>query len=930
MGCNVNSGILEIIDGKKVLTKKAKEKFINEVQDILKYGTEGIPEQNRPFIEVSEKIPPNPNPESIPDLKNETIFSSFHKNYIGRYEKFAIDTDLESTFSLAPIAADPIALSSAAFNVELPAVSFPDGFTPYFSPTMPQKLLADLISAGNTELVSPDGLLKVVKGIVEKVQPPKIPDVKMPEIIAPTKLGDLGIPKNAQKSTNSLKSNSSSSNFGNVPLEQEQILSFDQEVKESNSNQIQADASDVLLDLTAKEFSIVENIPKLLSDIIGKIPNLILKLSNPKDLMQEVSKTVSESGVMGASKSTSSIEKAADAVLAKKISEMVINASLASTIGTAPGGVATGLIQTVSSPDPYVALPNKIVQKPRNKTPGELAVDFANQVKNTSYGSDQYGSETRRLYLNGLFKYESVLGEFPPEAKINVYGDGVLIDSSITPLSAQERSVLITRTREQTGHTGEGLNHTYRGRPFYFPIQNLERILATPVEDKTAFYKYAEYNAKKQSSCGMFLRACYFAAGCNNRFFLSLYPNELAIAFLMVIGALRNYRWVEIKDESGNVVKRGMMNDYLDKNNPAFNDLRDLLNKLNQPNHPANIPANKQKNQDGTIINSKAAPYEPQYFLNYWANDNYPYINFSDFNILEPYLKPIEERAIYFHEQIKSYEDQSQFPELKKGDGIILAGYDKATDEYEGGREHALLITTDRPRGYEIPGLNKKPIDYTFTHAFNSIEGGSPDPKNLEPRITEITDNAQNFNLTLREASFETLKKRFPSMNLDEALKNKIIKIAEGENFQNKAIKFNALVDRPLPTAIVEGKHDIGLWRKKKNGQYNGVFFMGTTRNFYSSEVAAKKEQQATGKQASPTEKLVYVILKVDSYCDPIENGNEGTEDQKAIATKAIQYMDNLPFLKDRIDEYFHTDRVTTLLAHYGFPREVDFPSFGS
>ena len=76
IGCLDDVGIL---DGNGKLTEKAKNTFIEEVQDIIKYGTKNIPAEFTPAFSAGIEIPPNPNPEAIPDLKNKTIFLHFIK-----------------------------------------------------------------------------------------------------------------------------------------------------------------------------------------------------------------------------------------------------------------------------------------------------------------------------------------------------------------------------------------------------------------------------------------------------------------------------------------------------------------------------------------------------------------------------------------------------------------------------------------------------------------------------------------------------------------------------------------------------------------------------------------------------------------------------------------------------------------------------------
>ncbi len=581
---------------------------------------------------------------------------------------------------------------------------------------------------------------------------------------------------------------------------------------------------------------------------------------------------------------------------------MVLYSAVASTIGTAKGGVTSGLAQTLSSPDPYFAPPRPPKEKIVKKTPGELAVQFADGVKDSSFGNPL----TKALYLRGLFQYEYILGKYDESVQINIYGDPV---EEGTPLTENEIKQSIEREPNQTGLKK---SHHYKGDPFYNPRQNLQKILSTPVKDKIGFYDYAADNAARQSSCGMFLRACFFSAGCNNRFFLSLYPHGLAISFLIVIGALRNYRWVAVRDESGNITKRGLMDDYYDTENEQYDGLRNLLNRLKGENHPSNTLTNELKGRES------AAPYEPDNFLNYWLPDGVLLID-TDKKTLEPYLKPFEERAIFYSKDIQGFNDGS-FPSLKVGDGMIIIRHNNNYNPVFG-TEHALLITTKRNQGYKTNEEN------AFIEPFYSIEGGSSDAYNMSLRDTTFNGfNASQFTENKREGTFDFIEKT--NVQLTDAIKQDIIKQAEKANFDNKKpVEFKAKTNRPWPTAILPGVHDIGQYQKVGS---RSAFLMGENSTFINRQDQAALQKKQTGKSgARPAgEMMVYAIFKVDSYCDPIENGNEGTDHQKSMASKAIQYMDNLPFIKKNLDVYYYSPSTTVNLAARCFKGLVDLPSF--
>ena len=75
MGVMIHAGVLT---EEKKLTPHAKEKFIQDVLDVIKHGSEDLPVP--PMFKCGEPIPPNPNPNALPDLRDEKTFSDFHKN----------------------------------------------------------------------------------------------------------------------------------------------------------------------------------------------------------------------------------------------------------------------------------------------------------------------------------------------------------------------------------------------------------------------------------------------------------------------------------------------------------------------------------------------------------------------------------------------------------------------------------------------------------------------------------------------------------------------------------------------------------------------------------------------------------------------------------------------------------------------------------
>ena len=819
IGCLDHVGILDE-NGK--LTEKAKNTFIEEVQDIIKYGTKNIPPEVKPLFSAGIEIPPNPNPEAIPDLKNKTIFSAFHKNYIGRYEKIANDLNVSSNFSLLPAIADPIALAGSAFGVELPPLDFPGGFVPYFSGLLPQKLLLDLIDAGKTEFLKPDGLVKLVDKLVELKAPPIPPVPVLPVITPPAPIPGLTIPPLPEISIPQIPE---------IPLPPQAVLST----------------------LAAKEFAAFTNIPKLLLQIIAKIPSLVAKLGNIPAIMEEICKLVIGSGVLGDIKPTSSIELAASIVLSRKISEMLLTAAMGSTIGSAPGSATTGVTQKTSGPNEfrrYKSKPKKEATKAPELTPAQKANQRAIGLAGSSYGDPS----ERSRYTQGLFIIESVLGKFDP-ASINIYGEARTDGEQYTDqqiLDAKKASFLKTNSK----------------------------LRATPIKSSSGFINFVENDVAEQSSCGLFVRSCLTAAGCNNYFFLSLYAKGQAIQILLNIGLMRNYRWVE--DEG----RPGIIND-LKKEGQEYKDLNELIQKIAGPTSYGG-----QEYTDKNITQ----------FLGNWALDKN---SNSAHTALQPYLKPFEERACIFGKELVQLAAKGQFPELVAGDAILICktvdnstGLDRAT-----GGEHILLVTKDRnTTDFAYSADQKDPNNlYTLTHPIFAVEGGALDDDNTEPGTVDLVykDEAKLKQLLNSQGGdiFKMIPENYREGDQYHAKVNEAGKAYYLSEFQkSKSVTFHLKTDIPRPSAILNAKYDLGFiqigggeLREGTNDSGTGLF-LGISEIPRTNKLKNKNQIIKEGKAIgiNPRERRVLAIFKTNNYCKQIENNGPH-------ATEAIQLMDTTP-----------------------------------
>ena len=829
-GCLDDVGIL---DGNGKLTEKAKNTFIEEVQDIIKYGTKNIPAEVKPLFSAGIEIPPNPNPEAIPDLKNKTIFSAFHKNYIGRYEKIANDLNVSSNFSLLPAIADPIALAGSAFGVELPPLDFPGGFIPYFSGLLPQKLLLDLVDAGKTEFLKPDGLVKLVDKLIELKAPPIPPPPVLPVITPPAPIPGLVPPPlpSSELPDGKIPLPSGIPQLPEIPLPPQAVLST----------------------LAAKEFAAFTNVPKLLLQIIGKIPSLVAKLANIPAIMEEICKLTVESGILGDIKHTSSIELAASIVLSRKISEMLFTAAMGSTIGSAPGSATTGVTQKTSGPNEfrrYKSKPKKEATKAPELTPAQKANQRALGLAGSSYGDPS----ERSRYTQGLFIIESVLAKYDPST-INIYGE----------------------TREDgEGYTEENILNAKKASF----LMTDAKLRATPIRSSSGFINFVENDVAKQSSCGLFVRSCLAAAGCNNYFFLSLYAKGQAIQILLNIGFMRNYRWVE--DETG----PGIIND-LKKEGQQYQALRDLIPKI-----AGSTSYGGKEYTDKKIT---------KFFDNWVLTSDLK----SNNEELQPYLKPFDERACIFGKELVDLAKKKQFPELKAGDAILICKTleDNGLTRKSGG-EHILLVTKDRnTTDFSYSADEKNPdMLYELAIPITAVEGGALDDINTEPGTVPQVYRDRNVLEKVLNAQGPDIFKMIPEQYRDTGDQYFAKVTPAGKTYyldvfdKEKSVTFNLMTDIPRPSAILAAKYNLGFIQNGGGGasaetnESGTGLFLGISEIPRTNKLKNKHQIIKEGKPLgiNPRERRVIAIFKTNNFCKIIENNGE-------LATEAIQLMDTTP-----------------------------------
>ena len=938
MSCLVDVGILEE-NGE--LTQIAKEKFIEEVQDILIYGTEAIPENKKPLFTDGVILDPNPNPESLPDLK-DPMFEDFQKNWFTRYKEIANTLNVKSNFSLLPAIADPLALAGSAFNTELPPLEFPTGFLPYFAGLIPQKLLIDLGDAGLEEFLSPAGPVKLIKTLISVKAPPIPPIPSIPIITPPIPPVIVVLPS--------------------PPITDQEIIDLQAALSIELTQaepipQIQLSPELVLSDLAAKQFAPVTAIPKLLADLITKLPSLLMKIGNVKEVMKEICKMVKDSGVGGKIEETSTIEKAANSVLSRKISEMLLVASMSSTIGSAPGSATTSVTQITSGKEkPYKSKPKKASEPVKKKTPAEKAYLYA-----TGYEGSYFSHPNKQFqYISALFYREYSIAE-DEDGKYNLWGMPIeTIDENDSSNSSIAKDDIISDSNGWQKKLGKSKNspngsqNSPNGKtpvfsddapdsPFAFKLndpKDVKILKAAPVTFNNGFTKRVARDAEKQSSCGMFLRACIRAAGCNNFSFLSQYQNGTALSSLLGIGLMRNYRWVPESADDKNPSILGDINAELNAKegepSPVAAVLKEihanwdrtlgaLPNTIDEAIRCITINANKNGKQKqpinalindwGTTVATATGPIVP----------NIPW--------LKRYMKDLDKKAIIYGVELEKLALSGKFPKLDQGDAVLLLrtireNPDKGT---EPGSEHILLVAHERladnfgnheeSKETQIRGLDS-PI--------SAIEGGALDDGNLDPK-PKIKYNpyykVEHAALGAWKGEFEYIhpKSQAYAINhrkdgakqyqwLDPALE--AIGVANLTNAPPPLpdaaeiyLEGKVELPNPRPTAILSVIYNRGFTKRGgmlglENNSGPG-FYLGCTsiaRTAKSTNEAAFHSGADVG--LSPGARKIVAIIKTNNYCNELENKDEGYV--------AINYMDSHPALGS-YDSYVNSISAETL-----------------
>jgi hypothetical protein len=644
MGCLVDSGIL---NPDKTLTQRAKDDFIREVKELVVYGSESLPTP-LPF-KCGDPLPPSEGLtlESF-DIENEEKYPSIHRDVIkNKYEKFAAALDVESAQSLLPLLADPIALAGK-FGVELPEIPFPDGFLPYFSGLLLPKFVLDLIKAGVVDYSLPPLLAAKLPDFISLPSPPNIqpliPAFAPPVVGVAPPIPEIPAPPLP--------------GFPPVP-------------------ELPSLPEAALADLVAVDAALATAIPKLLGDLIAEIPKLLLKLPDIASVFSDLCKKIRDSGVFGKTEPYERVKQAVDTVLSRKLMACLFLASLGSTIGVSKGSLGPTIASEVlSMPVPPKPPPTAAPQL----SPAELVIRRARQLgggAGTQYSSDP------AAYSNALFYYEAACGTFST-GKISIYGfpvpDGKLPDRGL------DTSVLTARLSipdAATDYSPDGPN-------------------SFGVEDPRGIARYGQRQAEYASSCALFARACLYAGGAKNFYFLSQYGTSTAIDALRGLAILKNYNWVKKVGDTYEIEEALIKFSVEQEQSVVGGQGADFV-KLIEP----------------WDINREGLPVKKE---------------------LSPYMRVGEKKVCYHIRELEGMAKNGQhFPALDPGD-IILVKSPNRDDA------HVMVVEGSRPEApFAVQDLKNKPLS-TLDKPINGYEGGQLDFGNKSSQKVLTGDNIASSN----------------------------------------------------------------------------------------------------------------------------------------------------------------------------------------
>lgn len=163
--CQVHAGV---IDTEGNLTPGATKKFIDDVKEILAFGSANA--TSTALFPCGPEVPGNKFFEML-ELDDQEKFPDFHKNILGLYRDIAQKMDAKSNLSLLPICC-PVSLGyKLGVDIKL---QFPGEFAPFLIPNLPGLAL-------KLDIMPPPKLAAKIPNILGA--PPPIPsfDLDLPE-----------------------------------------------------------------------------------------------------------------------------------------------------------------------------------------------------------------------------------------------------------------------------------------------------------------------------------------------------------------------------------------------------------------------------------------------------------------------------------------------------------------------------------------------------------------------------------------------------------------------------------------------------------------------------------------------------------------------------------------------------------------------------
>ena len=827
MGYLVKTGVLKA-DG--TLTDVAKNSFINSVKEAVVNGTQNA-------YACGDPLPPVDPPMSLEEfrLEDEVLYESFHRDILkGRLESTARKMDSDPSFSLLPIVADPVALAGS-FGVRIQPPSFPDGFTQYFTPAMVPLLVMDLIKSGVKDYLLPVDILPELKKLLTIPTPPNvIPDIPIPSPpIPPDILTAIPAPPEGLIPDVPIPSAELPTEIPSLP---EGLIP---EVPIPSANLPPIPTVDEFQSAIEREVAVVKAIPDLLMKLISEVPKLLPKILNPAEMIAYICKLVTESGAFPLEDPANSMEKAYNAVLSRWFAYFLYLGMISKTLGCSEGSVAPAI---ASSPPMNLKPPEP--EEPTEaipvETPEQRVLRAARQIGGSgiAWSSDQSG------YISTLFYMEE-------------YFAGVEAGTVTATAEVPDPDATKEFNNNPKSYTKDGIAETA-----------LKKRLG--VNHPEGFRTMAGWSAITSSSCGLFTRYCYFAGGCVNKFFLSLYPFRTAIAGIKILGRFRNYKW--------------LLPPATPEGKYTFNE--DL----------AKIAATV-----GTDVSTEEETNKNISLWDYEIDSN-GNLKAKHIPRLTPHLKDFNDLAMISEDHLGYIAKSTAgiLPDIEPGDLILIHEIIDGTEgDIRPGSEHVLVYdASETLKGLQFPILAEN-VSRKLPQFISGIHGGQPDDGNPGTltgipvgfvSLKSLLINAKTMKpqVTVGTKVYddrETSKPPYPLKQVTVIGETQ----TDGSNFYLSPIELSSYG----PTSILPGDYNIGYYK-------NDGFYIARSFLRHASGAALGDED---GENPYPGSKFrrISAIFKTKNFLKPVENADTKDPGELEASRKAIAAMDNHPLMNQYV-----------------------------